>query len=54
MKKEFKSMFVIGNVVCLLLFNACGGKDSSKSSKKEKAENDNAVSYTHLPMPTKR
>ena len=42
MKKEFKSMFVIGNVVCLLLFTACGGKDSSKSSNKEKAVNDNA------------
>ena len=42
MKKEFKSMFVIGNVVCLLFFTACGGKDSSKSSNKEKAVNDNA------------
>ena len=42
MKKEFKSMFVIGNVVCLLLFTACGGKDSSKSSNKVKAVNDNA------------
>ena len=41
MKKEFKSMFVIGNVVSLLLIIGCGGKDSSKSSKKVKAVNDN-------------
>jgi len=41
MKKEFKSMFLIGNVFSLLLFTGCGGKDSSKSNNKVKAVNDN-------------
>ena len=41
MKKEFKSMFLIGNVVSLLLFTGCGGKDSYKSNNKVKAVNDN-------------
>ena len=34
-------MFLIGNVVSLLLFTGCGGKDSSKSNNKVKAVNDN-------------
>ena len=41
MKKEFKSMFLIGNVFSLLLFTGCGGKDSSKSNNKVKAVDDN-------------
>ena len=41
MKKEFKSMLVIGNVVLLLLFTACGGKDSSKDNNEVRVNNDN-------------
>ena len=46
MKKEFKSILVIGNILCLLLFTGCGGKDSSKNGNKMRTSENKVSTFS--------